>query len=136
MLEGRRMLCAAIVAAGAMVWPAARAEEGSSTPDGATLYRERTCIACHGPDAKTPILPEYPKTAGQNAAYLFQQMKDIKSGARDNGLTAVMKPTIQNVSEEEMKIMADWLAQQRRFAGGQGKGGLQIGHQTSRRYST
>ena len=112
MLDGRRMLWAAIAAAGAVVatWPAARADGESSTPDGATLYRERTCIACHGPDAKTPILPEYPKTAGQSAAYTFQQMKDIKSGARSNGNTAAMRGVMHLVTEEEMKVLADYLA--------------------------
>ena len=36
--------------------------------DGAALYASKTCIACHGKDAKTPILPEYPKLAGQSEA--------------------------------------------------------------------
>jgi cytochrome c553 len=53
--------------------------------DGAKLYQEKTCVACHGKDAKKPLTPAYPKLAGQNAAYAEQQMKDIKSGARANG---------------------------------------------------
>jgi len=112
MFDGRRMLWAAIAAAWALAtaWPTARAEGEPSTPDGATLYRERTCIACHGVDAKTPILPEYPKTAGQSAPYLFQQMKDIKSGARSNGNTAAMRGVMHLVTEEEMKVLADYLA--------------------------
>jgi cytochrome c len=55
------------------------------------LYKQKTCWSCHGKDAKTPILPAYPKRAGQNADYLFEQMKDIKSGTRNNGQTAAMK---------------------------------------------
>lgn len=78
--------------------------------DGATLYTQRTCIACHGPDAKTPILPEYPKLAGQNAAYAFQQMKDIKSGARSNGNTAAMSGVMHLVTEEEMQAIANWIS--------------------------
>lgn len=78
--------------------------------DGATLYQQRTCIACHGPDAKTPILPEYPKLAGQNPAYMLQQMKDIKSGARDNGNTAAMRGVMHLVNEAEMQVLADYLA--------------------------
>ena len=69
---------------------AAPAEEGPVPLDGAELYTQRTCIACHGPDAKTPILPEYPRLAGQSAPYLLAQMKDIKSGARNNGNTPAM----------------------------------------------
>ena len=78
--------------------------------DGATLYMQRTCIACHGPDAKTPILPEYPKLAGQNAAYALQQMKDIKSGARSNGNTAAMSGVMHLVTDEEMQAIANWIS--------------------------
>jgi len=78
--------------------------------DGAVLYTQRTCIACHGPDAQTPILPEYPKLRGQNAAYALQQMKDIKSGARTNGNTAAMSGVMHLVTEAEMQAIADWLS--------------------------
>ncbi len=81
--------------------------------DGAELFKTKTCIACHGKDAKTPIMPIYPKLAGQNADYLFNQMKDIKSGARSNGQTAAMKGVMPLVSEEEMRTIADWLATQK-----------------------
>jgi cytochrome c len=78
--------------------------------DGATLYKERTCFTCHGKDAKTPIMPNYPKLAGQNAAYAEQQMKDIKSGARSNGNSAAMKGVMHLVNDQEIKILADYLS--------------------------
>jgi cytochrome c len=78
--------------------------------DGATLFAKKTCIACHGKDAKTPILPTYPRLAGQSADYAYQQMNDIKSGARNNGQTAAMKGIMPLVSEEEMRTIANWLA--------------------------
>ncbi|HIP52727.1 MAG TPA: cytochrome c, partial [Chromatiales bacterium] len=37
-------------------------------------------------------------------------MKDIKSGARNNGQTAAMKGVMGLVSDEEMKIIAEWLS--------------------------
>ena len=80
--------------------------------DGAALYKSKTCWSCHGKDAKTPIMPVYPKLAGQNADYAFNQMKDIKSGARNNGQTAAMKGVMGLVSEEEMRAIADWLGSQ------------------------
>ena len=80
--------------------------------DGAELFKTKTCWSCHGKDANTPIMPIYPKLAGQNADYAFNQMKDIKSGARSNGQTAAMKGVMGLVSEEEMRIIADWLATQ------------------------
>ena len=78
--------------------------------DGAALYKEKTCIACHGPDAKTPLLPSYPKLAGQNAEYALQQMKDIKSGARNNGSTAAMAGIMHLVDDAEMKALAEYLS--------------------------
>lgn len=78
--------------------------------DGANLFKTKTCWSCHGKDANTPIMPFYPKLAGQNADYLFNQMKDIKSGARANGQTAAMKGVMGLVTEEDMRAIADWLA--------------------------
>jgi len=78
--------------------------------DGAKLFKERTCFTCHGKDAKTPIMPNYPKLAGQNAAYAEQQMKDIKSGARSNGQTAAMKGVMHLVNDAEMKALAEYLS--------------------------
>ena len=78
--------------------------------DGAKLFQEKTCWSCHGKDAKTPLknMP-YPKLAGQNPAYALQQMKDIKSGARNNGQTAAMKGVMGIVNDDEMKAIADYL---------------------------
>lgn len=78
--------------------------------DGATLYKEKTCFTCHGKDAKTPIMPNYPKLAGQNAEYALQQMKDIKSGARNNGQAAAMKAVMHLVNDDDMKAIAEYLS--------------------------
>ena len=77
--------------------------------DGASLYKTKTCLACHGVDGKTPLMPQYPKIAGQNSAYALQQMKDIKSGKRANGMSAAMKGIMHLVSDDEMKALADYL---------------------------
>jgi cytochrome c len=83
----------------------------ASAADGAKLYQEKTCVACHGKDGKTPLkgMP-YPKIAGQNAAYAEAQMKDIKSGARANGQSAAMKGVMHLVSDAEIKALADYLS--------------------------
>lgn len=78
--------------------------------DGAALYKAKTCWSCHGKDAKTPLMPNYPKLAGQNEAYLLEQMKDIKSGARNNGQTAAMRGVMGLVNDQEMAEIAKWLA--------------------------
>jgi cytochrome c len=84
--------------------------------DGEKLYKSPAkggCMACHGKDANTPILPTYPKLAGQNEAYLLQQLKDIQSGARNNGQTAAMKGIMHMVNDEEMAAIAKWLSSQK-----------------------
>jgi len=78
--------------------------------DGAALYTSKGCAACHGADAKTPIMPQYPKIAGQSKEYVTQQMNDIKSGARSNGQSAVMKGIIAGVSDEETVAIAEYIS--------------------------
>lgn len=84
--------------------------------DGAALYAEKTCIACHGKEGKKPMTPTFPKLAGQNAAYMEQQMRDIKSGARSNGSSAAMKGVMINpegdqlVSDSDIKELAQYLS--------------------------
>ena len=78
--------------------------------DGETLYKTKTCSTCHGKDGKTPIMPMYPKIAGQNKEYTLQQMNDIKSGARSNGQSAAMKGVMHLVSDEELQALAGYIA--------------------------
>jgi len=85
---------------------------GVAAADGANLFKTKTCWSCHGKDAKTPLMPMYPKLAGQNADYAYNQMVDIKSGARNNGQAAAMKGVMGLVSEDEMRAIAEWLSTQ------------------------
>lgn len=80
--------------------------------DGGDLYMKKTCFSCHGKDAKTPLLPIYPKLAGQNPEYAYNQMQDIKSGVRSNGQSAAMQGIMHLVSDDEMRAIANWLAVQ------------------------
>ncbi|WP_462159480.1 c-type cytochrome [Pseudoalteromonas sp. GB56] len=78
--------------------------------DGKALYTEKNCHTCHGADGKAPIMPLYPKLAGQNKDYMVAQMKDIKSGARSNGMSMAMKAMVANVTDEEFEAIAAYLA--------------------------
>ena len=78
--------------------------------DGAALYTAKGCGACHGADAKSPIMPAYPKIAGQSKEYVTQQMTDIKSGARSNGQSAAMKGIMAGVSDEETAAIAAYIS--------------------------
>jgi cytochrome c len=78
--------------------------------DGAALYKEKTCNACHGADGNKALLPDYPKIAGQNKAYMIKQIKDIKSGARANGNSAAMKGVLHLVNDAEIEAIADYVS--------------------------
>ncbi|WP_457669193.1 c-type cytochrome [Thiolapillus sp.] len=90
--------------------PAAPA--AAAADPGAALFQSKGCGGCHGADARTTPMDTYPKLAGQSVEYLLAQMKDIKSGTRANGQTAMMKGIIAGVSEDEMKSIAEWLTKQ------------------------
>ena len=77
---------------------------------GAALYSQKLCVTCHGPAGKSPIDPNYPRLANQNKNYLVQQIQDIKSGARNNGMTVVMSAIVQSVSDDEIEAIADYLS--------------------------
>ena len=104
----------------ALLLPAGRAlaQEGATQAvvaatdavSGEQLFMTKTCFTCHGKDAKTPILPNFPKIAGQNAAYALQQMHDIKDGVRTNGMTAAMRAIMHLVNDEEMKVLAEYVS--------------------------
>jgi len=89
---------------------AASFSSGAAALDGAKLYAEKTCNACHGPQGNKALMPDYPKIAGQNKAYIVKQMKDIKSGARANGNSAAMKGVMHLVSDAEIDAIADYVS--------------------------
>ena len=79
--------------------------------DGKQLYAASACATCHGATGNEPILPTYPKIAGQNRKYLIQQMLDIKDGKRDNGLSAAMSALMTNLKESDIVAIADYLSE-------------------------
>jgi cytochrome c len=77
---------------------------------GADLYKEKICHTCHGEDGTHPITQDYPVIAGQPVKYLVQQMRDIRDGRRNNGLSAAMRVSVSNMTDEEFEVIAEWLA--------------------------
>jgi len=66
-----------------------------------------TCVACHGADGVSAI-PVNPSLAGQGAPYLFKQLSEFKSGARDN---AIMAGMVANLSADDMQNLAVYYAE-------------------------
>jgi cytochrome c len=97
---------AAIVAG--VVWLFAAASAVAA--DGAKIYQEKACGSCHGPTGDEPILPTYPKIAGQNRQYLINQINDIKGGARKNGASIAMQGIAATLRDDEIVALAEYLS--------------------------
>ncbi|MDD5295981.1 MAG: c-type cytochrome [Rhodocyclaceae bacterium] len=68
------------------------------------------CVSCH--KEKGSGDKRYPRLAGQNQAYLIQQLMDLKSGVRTNDKMKLMQPVAGRLTEQEMKAAAEYLAGQ------------------------
>ena len=69
------------------------------------------CAACHGADGNgVQTFPDYPKLAGQHQDYLFQALREYKSGGRKN---AIMAPMAQALTPKEMNDLAAFYASQK-----------------------
>jgi cytochrome c553 len=93
--------------------PAATAPEaaGSATSAGsadAGAAKAAVCTACHGPSGNSAN-PEWPNLAGQNAAYLREQLAMFKAKKRNN---AVMAPIIETLTEQDFADVAAYFAAQ------------------------
>jgi cytochrome c len=77
--------------------------------DGAALYAAKGCISCHGAEGKAPIMPVYPRLAGQNATYCEKQIADIKTGTRGN--SPLMVGMVAGLSEAETAEICTYLAE-------------------------
>lgn len=67
------------------------------------------CASCHGEDGNSAI-PNFPKLAGQQAVYLLRELKDYKSGKRQN---EVMGPLVSGLSDEDLANLAAFYASQK-----------------------
>ena len=66
------------------------------------------CVACHAADGNSTV-PLQPKLAQQHPEYLFKQLKEYKSGARQD---PVMAGFATALSEADARNISAWLASQ------------------------
>jgi cytochrome c553 len=66
----------------------------------------KTCAACHGA-AGVPISAKIPVIWGQQAGYIYLDLKDFKSGARKNPL---MSPMAAGLSKADMMALAEYFS--------------------------
>ncbi len=68
-----------------------------------------TCIACHGQDGNS-INSEWPKLAGQNQRYLYEQLQYFKNGDRMNALMNTVTPYLNSLSNDDIRDIAAYYA--------------------------
>ena len=71
--------------------------------------KSAACIACHGVGGNSAV-SMFPVLAGQNARYLYLELRDYKSGARKNEMMTAMAA---NLSKEDMQDLAAYFADQK-----------------------
>jgi cytochrome c553 len=72
----------------------------------ATEEKAKICTACHG-EAGVPQLKTTPIIWGQNAGYLFFQLRDFKSGARKNDLMSSIAASLQ---QDDLLPLAEYFS--------------------------
>ena len=71
--------------------------------------KAQACVACHGSNGNSTT-PMFPVLAGQNARYIYLELKDFKEGARVN---PAMSPMAAGLSKEDMQDLAAYFASQK-----------------------
>jgi len=66
------------------------------------------CATCHGPDLKG--VGAIPGIAGRSPSYVVRQLYDIQQGARAGAASALMKPTVEKLTQEDMISLAAYVA--------------------------
>jgi cytochrome c553 len=85
----------------------------ASVDKGQALVEKANCASCHGAGLNAPILPAYPKLAGQYADYLFYALKAYKVGSgnpqygRNN---AIMGSQVQNFTDADLHDIAAYIS--------------------------
>ena len=91
------------------VMTAYAAQKVTGDPSKAKPIIAESCQGCHGMDGNGPV-PNFPKLAGQNAEYLFRELKGFKAGDR---AIDTMQPFCAALSESDMANLALYFAAQK-----------------------
>lgn len=85
--------------------PAAAAVAGNAERGG-IRRNELYCDACHGVDGNSAT-PEWPTLAGQDAAYMMEQLRALRAGARPN---AEMQPMAAPLADADIADLSAFYA--------------------------
>jgi cytochrome c553 len=101
-----------VLALFALIPTGALAQDAAAGKDKALV-----CSVCHGPDGNSTI-PQNPILAGQNARYIYLQLRDFKEGRRKDPM---MSGIAANLSKKDMFDLAAYFSTQK-FNGQSAKG--------------
>jgi cytochrome c553 len=82
--------------------------------DASLEAKVQVCAACHGPNGNSAN-PQYPVLAGQNARYVYLQLKDFKEGRRHD---PQMDPMAAPLTRDDMLALADYFSKQKQAPSG------------------
>jgi cytochrome c553 len=85
----------------------------ASADKGKALVEKANCASCHGAGLNAPILPAYPKLAGQYPDYIYYALKAYKVGngnAQYGRNNAVMGSQVQVFSDADLQDIAAYVA--------------------------
>jgi cytochrome c553 len=76
------------------------------------LVTKGACVSCHGDNFSKPLIPAYPKIAGQHADYLYVALKayKIEGNAKVGRGNAVMSGVAKQFTNAELKEMANYIS--------------------------
>ena len=69
-----------------------------------------SCAACHGQNGVS-ISSDWPKLAGQNQRYLYEQLKYFRDGDRMNALMMSVTPYLQSLEDKDLLDIAAFYEQ-------------------------
>jgi cytochrome c553 len=93
--------------AGVAAW--AQTPPAPPAPGASVEAKMQVCTACHGPNGNSTD-PQYPVLAGQNARYIYLQLRDFKEGRRHD---PQMDPMAASLTRDDMLALADFFSKQK-----------------------
>jgi cytochrome c553 len=84
-------------------------QAGLAEDAAAPINTPEACGICHGADGNSPAAT-FPNLSGQNARYLYLQLKDFKEGRRND---PIMSPIAKQLEKKEMQSLSKYFSEQK-----------------------
>ena len=84
---------------------------------GESLYRAGNkelavpaCSACHSPTGRGNAPAGFPSLGGQHAEYTLEQLKNFRSGVRQNDGNSMMRSVVERLTDRELEALASYVS--------------------------